>query len=282
MKLVRVTVTVTVLQLAVLATTAATAECFSVPASSQSVPLAATRSTTRSTTRIHASPPDEEPSSWDEDVDYDKVWSKKEGEKEDMMPGAAWDDVVPSSSKKETNLDISPVISELLDAETAADLKREAREIIENRVSQGMEQLAEMRKDMKKDVESRKRTMERQSEVRAEREGKQLMNKIDQITGNFLSDSKQQRDATKMAAAADAAMEGQGVDVGSWGSIGGAVVTMGGANSGLLGSVENAKKQQQQAEAGVDLPPTASRILIVADESGVSAAIAAAAVATTF
>jgi hypothetical protein len=221
------------------------------------------------TARLYSSPSppqEDDESSWDEDVDYDKVWSSKD---ENMMPNAAWDDVIDKKDK-EVDLGLPPAISELIDAETAAEIKEEAREIIEKNMQQGMEQLAKMRSELNKDIGAQKRSMERQSEKRAKREEERLLNKIDQITGKFLSESKAVRESTKMAAVADAAMEGQGIDVGSWGTLGGgAVVTMDGG-AGLLGSVENAKRQQQQQEdAEVELPPADNRILIIADESGV-------------
>jgi hypothetical protein len=243
---------------------ATTSHAFSV------LPSVVQRPVVTTTTRLYSSPssPPEDESSWDEDVDYDKVWSSNKDNQEDLMPNAAWDDVV---DKKEVDLGVPPAISELIDAETAAEIKEEAREIIEKNMQQGMEQLAKMRSELNKDISAQKRSMERQSEKRAEREEARLLDKIDQITGKFLSDSKAVRESTKMAAAADAAMEGRGVDVGSWGTLGGgAVVTMDSGNAGLLGSVENAKRQQQQQEdADIELPPAESRILIIADESGV-------------
>mmetsp|Transcript_13064 Transcript_13064/g.21622 ORF Transcript_13064/g.21622 Transcript_13064/m.21622 type:complete len:655 (+) Transcript_13064:122-2086(+) len=234
------------------------------------------------TTRLHASPTppednnDKDDESWDEDVDYDKVWPSNE--QEDIMPTAAWDDVVvddDSSSSSNTDLDLPPALSELMDSATAAELKDEARVIIETQVQQGLDDLAKVRKDLTKDIEAQKRSLQRQSAVRAQQEETKLMRKIDALSGNFLADSKDAREATKRAAAADAAMEGKGLEVGSWGVLSssgdgsdGAVVTMGGTD-GLLGSVANAKKQQAAAtdDDGAD-PATASRILIVADESG--------------
>lgn len=228
-------------------------------------------------TTLYAS--SEPPKDWDEGVDYDKVWKKEKDEVvEDMMPDSEWDDTVKSSSNKETDLDLpTEEISELLDAETAAELKAEAREIIKERVQVGMDQLQKMREELKKDISSQKRQMERSSAARAEKESKRLLNKIDGMTENLLKDSQAIRESTKRAAAADAAMVGKGVDMGSWGMLGGAYVVFDGAGDGLLlGSVDNAKKQQDRAAAaGQDEEESATsgpenRILIIADDSGVS------------
>jgi hypothetical protein len=74
------------------------------------------------------------------------------------------------------------------------------------------------------------------------------MNKIDAMTNNFLDSTKETRTSTKMAAAASRAMEGtnQGIEMGTWGTLGGRTVV---ASSGatLLRSVENAKQSTREA-----------------------------------
>ncbi|KAI2510456.1 hypothetical protein MHU86_3876 [Fragilaria crotonensis] len=217
--------------------------------------------------------------SWDDDVDYDKLW--KDPSDMDQLPTSAWDDLRDNSSSSTKDNDVislgfpTELLSDLLDAETAAQLKEDAKLILENKVQEGLDELAKMRVDLKKDIESQKRAMERSSRARKEREETKLLNKIDDIYANFMNESKEMRESTKLAAAADKAMEatGGGVDVGSWGVLGGADITLSSSfasdvSSGIvLGSVENAKQQQQQGDAAATLPPAESRILIVADES---------------
>lgn len=222
--------------------------------------------------------------SWDDDVDYDKLW--KDPSDMDQLPTSAWDDLREDSSSSTKDNDVislgfpTELLSDLLDAETAAQLKEDAKLILENKVQEGLDELAKMRVDLKKDIESQKRAMERSSRARKEREETKLLNKIDDIYANFMNESKEMRESTKLAAAADKAMEakGGGVDVGSWGVLGGADITLSsslasdGSSGIVLGSVENAKQQQQQQQQGdatATLPPAESRILIIADESSV-------------
>ena len=206
-----------------------------------------------------------------------------------LFPGSAWD-AVKSTSKQQQQLEESvslgiPDVSDLLDSETAAELKEEAKRILDTKVQEGLDQLAKMRVELTKDIQAQKRAMERKSKARNAQEETKLLNKIDTIAGAFLRESEQLRESTKLAAAADAAMEGKGIELGSWGVVGGAAVTtmattgIGSDSSSttvLLGSVENAKWQNQlQQGTGSEstgvavLSPTESRILIVADESSV-------------
>ena len=221
--------------------------------------------------------------SWDDNVDYDKLW--KDPSDMDLLPTSEWDDLRDNSSSSSTTKDDdlislgfpNELLSDLLDAETAAQLKEDAKLILESKVQEGLDELAKMRVDLKKDIESQKRAMERSSKARKEREETKLLNKIDDIYANFMNESKEMRESTKLAAAADKAMEtkGGGVDVGSWGVLGGADITLSSSitndvPSGIvLGSVENAKQQQQQGDATAPLPPAETRILIIADESSV-------------
>jgi len=213
-------------------------------------------------------------SSWDDDVDYEKVWNEN-GDKEDIMPNTDWD--APSlSSSDDTSLKIPGVVSDLLDSETAAELKEEARDIINDKIQEGLDQIKKLRKELNTDIDAKKQAMERSSQARAERESKALMEKIDALTDSFLEESRASRESTKRIAEADAAMEGKGVDLGSWGVLGDAVVTMESAG-GLLGSMDSAKKKQEQQKnqensdttesADADISTRQNRILIVADQS---------------
>ena len=220
---------------------------------------------------------DEEEESWDDTVNYDKLWT----DRDDTLPGSAWDAVKSTSKQLEDSVSLGiPDVSDLLDSETAAELKEEAKRILDTKVQEGLDQLAKMRVELTKDIEAQKRAMERKSKARNAQEETKLLNKIDTIAGAFLKESEQLRESTKLAAAADAAMEGKGIELGSWGVVGGAAVTTMATTGSLLGSVENAKwqnQQQKQLQQGTGsestgvavLSPIESRILIVADESSV-------------
>lgn len=213
--------------------------------------------------------------SWDDDVDYEKIWNENNDDG-DIMPTTDWDAPSSLSSSDDNRLNIPGVVSELLDSETAAEIKEEAREIINDKVQEGLDQINKMRKELKTDIEVKKRAIERSSQARAERESKALLGKIDAMTESFLEESRSSREATKRVAAADAAMEGKGVDLGSWGMLGDVVVAMD-SSGGLLGSMDSAKKTREQQEnknasdtsQGADAPTQQNRILIIADESSV-------------
>jgi hypothetical protein len=211
--------------------------------------------------------------SWDDDVDYDKLWS----EKEDVLPTSDWDSSSGHGSEsKGTDLQVPKAVSELIDSQTAQEIKEESRKIIEEKAKQGRDQISKLRKELSDDFESQKRAMERRSDARSEVESKRLLGKIDAITEQFLSETKQVRDSTKLAAAADRAMEGKGLDLGSWGALGDAVVPTTGS-VGLLGSVGSAKQRQtfyKSETEGAVFAGKKGRILIVADEGSVSCCLA--------
>jgi hypothetical protein len=111
---------------------------------------------------------------------------------------------------------------------------------------------------MKDDLDKSRELMKVQSELNAQREAAILMDKIDKLTGKFLDSNKQVRQSTVLAAMADAATEGTGKVLGSWGSLGGVDVRTSGKS--LLG------QEDEQASLAA---PRKNRILIIADETKV-------------
>ena len=135
-------------------------------------------------------------------------------------------------------IDLGPMLDPLTEQE-AAELKAAATEIINESVAEGLDEIEKLRERMKREFERKKVAMAAASERNTARESAKLMSKIDALTDTFLENTELSRKATKLAAAADQAMEGRGVDLGAWGNLGGATV----ATGTLLGSVENAQQQ---------------------------------------
>ena len=151
----------------------------------------------------------------------------------------AWDFDENNSSKQNLggtpNLGINMQL-EPLTAAQAADLKREATEAINAAFDERLEEVERMKLQVKDDFEKGKKAMSFASDLRAADQTEKLMNKIDQLSGDFLEKNQVLRTGTKMAARADRNMAGQGIEVGSWGKVSGMnVLTNGG--DGLLGSV---------------------------------------------
>jgi len=163
-------------------------------------------------------------SSKDETWDYDENYSD--------------DDSSSSSSSSPTpNLGIN--IGEQLEPLTEkqiAELKQEATESINAAFDGRLEEIEQMKEQVKDDFEKSKEAMRFASNLRAAEQTEKLMNKIDQLSGDFLSKNEELRMGTKMAARADGNMAGQGLEVGSWGKVGGMNVFTS-PGDGLLGSV---------------------------------------------
>jgi len=172
-------------------------------------------------------------------------------------------------------IDIGKML-EPLTPEQAEQLRAEASELISDRVAQGVDDIEALRKQLKQELEVQSRERLAKSEKTAQEASQRLLSKIDKITDDFMSKSESMRKSTKLAAAADRANEGKGVELGSWGSIGGASVNTG---SGLLGSVASsnvkeattttAKSDHQESATTTTTAPKENRIIIIADPSQV-------------
>ena len=235
---------------------------------------------------------------WDEDVDYDKEWPSGSGgdqmnlpDEQDMLQQLS------SSNAASTNMDelrmtdrdiLDEVKEELgvdlnlrLGDDELDEIKEKAREIIEKKVQENVNQVNRMRERMNREIERNRNMMQTQSELKGKKESARLLSKIDRMTEDFLQSTSAARESTQRAAAADKSMEGKGVELGAWGTIDGdndsaVVVPMSDLNdnSFLVGSVDNAKVQQARRakmDATSDSAPVepSSRVLIVADESKV-------------
>ncbi len=204
---------------------------------------------------------------WDANVDYDKEWPQ---DKAPPDPSTAWDALpnMPQISKLGIGVSLEP-----LNEQQAAELKKEAEDIINSRIDEGIQDIENLRKRMSKEMEQSRKIMQLASEMEAQKQSDDLMKKIDKLTGDFLESTKETRISTKMAAAASKAMEGtgKGIEMGTWGSISGRSVIASGSGT-LLGSIENAVQKQQKGRAGdkavsekASVTPRENRIIILAD-----------------
>ena len=214
---------------------------------------------------------DKDDAAWDANVDYDKEWPQ---EKAQPDPSTAWDALpnMPQLPKLGIGVPLEP-----LNEQQAEELKKEAQNIINSRIDEGIRDIEKLRKRMSKEMEQSRKIMELASEMEAQRQSEDLMKKIDKLTGDFLESTKQTRTSTKMAAAASRAMEGtgRGIEMGTWGTLSGRTVVAGSAS--LLGSVDNAVQQEQKTKSGekvasvnVGNTPAENRIIFVADVKQVS------------
>jgi hypothetical protein len=220
----------------------------------------------RCSTNLHggdSSGDNDNEAAWDADVEYDKEWPQQKAPPD---PSTAWDaiPIMPEAARLGIDISLKP-----LNEQEAAEIKKEAQEIINSRIDEGIQDIERLRKKMSKEMEQSRKIMEIASELEAKRKSDELMKKIDRMTGAFLDSTKETRTSTKMAAAASRAMEGsgKGLEVGTWGTLSGRTVIA--SNSGsLLGSVDYAANEEQKQTAGTDSAGTArtvNRILVVAD-----------------
>jgi hypothetical protein len=210
---------------------------------------------------------------WDENVDYDKEWpggsNDKGGSGGNSLPdpGTSWDtlpnrldsDFMGSDANELLGIDLS---LEPLSAKDANRLRDDARKIVEEAIDAGVNDIEALKKKMKRELDASRQAMSLASDLEAKRQSELLMSKIDGLTGDFLKSTESSRTSTKMAAAASRAMEGtaatgmkaNGLEVGTWGVLGGRTVVADDerANSrggGLLGSVGNAVRETDLANS---------------------------------
>lgn len=208
---------------------------------------------------------------WDENVDYDKEWpggsSEKGGSSSLPDPGTSWDtlpnrldpDFMGNDATELLGIDLS---LEPLSAKDAERLREDARKIVEEAIDAGVNDIESLKAKMKRELDASRKAMSIASDLEAKRQSDLLMSKIDGLTGDFLKSTEISRKSTKMAAAASRAMEGtaatgmkaKGIEVGTWGVLGGRTVVAdndraNSRGSGLLGSVGNAERDADLAKS---------------------------------
>jgi hypothetical protein len=173
-------------------------------------------------------------------------------------------------------IDIGKML-EPLTPKQAQELRAEASEMIADKVAKGIDDIQDLRKQLTREVEKERNQRLMKSERDAAQASKRLLSKIDSLTSDFMSTSESMRKSTKLAAAVDRANEGKGVELGSWGSLGGVSVATGGG--GLLGSVASSEVTTTQSttsttsisdnEESFETAPKENRIIMIADPSQV-------------
>jgi len=150
-----------------------------------------------------------------------------------------------------------------------AEVISEATEVINDAFASQEQEMEELKEKMKEEFEASKEELDNQSELRAKRATGNFLSKADKMAEEFLESTLQSRMGTKMAAMADANMEGKGLELGSWGTIGGNAVLA--SSDGFLmdmdmdGSTAATTNSQNDAEG--DIIERQNRILIIYDPS---------------
>ena len=208
---------------------------------------------------------------WDENVDYDKEWpgGSQESSSGNSLPdpGTAWDTLPNKLGPDFMGNDATELLGIDLELEplsqTDADkLREDARKIVEEAIDAGVNDIESLKAKMKRELDASRKAMSIASDLEAKRQSDLLMRKIDSMTGDFLKKTESSRKSTKMAAAASRAMEGtaatgmkaKGIEVGTWGVLGGRTVVAddelaNSRGSGLLGSVGKAVKDADLAKS---------------------------------
>lgn len=204
---------------------------------------------------------------WDANVDYDKEWPDSASATPD--PSTAWDALPeqPDLSAKKLGIDLN---LDQLSQEEAKKLQDDAKEIINQQIDKGVQDIEKLRQKMTKELDQSRKIMQFASELQAKQKSEELMDKIDKLTGNFLDSTKSTREGTKLAARASKAMEGtnKGLEMGTWGTLGGRTVVAEEAVS-LLGSVDNAKQkasgEKEDTTEQAEQAEQENRIVLLAD-----------------
>lgn len=209
----------------------------------------------------------------DENSEDDEAWDSPEDYQDTSGGGGGGGGGI--SSKSSLGIDIGSQLNPLTESQ-AADIKEEATDTINSAFDDRIQEIERMKVDMRRDFDKSREAMKFASELRAKEATSNLLNKIDKMSDEFLESNSELRSSTKMAARADASMNGQGLEIGSWGNVGGMdVLTASGGGSmgsGLLGSIgaANLNKVKSDLDQEMDgvVTDTASekRILLVCDE----------------
>jgi hypothetical protein len=248
-------------------------------------PVARNVNSRPSLSSLFSSPPPKSPNdggsggsddSWDADVDYDKEWVE-DNQKSSIDPATSWD-ALPEVTNDMPKLGIA-IGKQLkpLSALEASELKADATQVINDAIDAGIDDIETLRIQMKKELESNRKIQQFAAERNALEKSDELMTKIDKMTGDFLASTQTTRESTKLAAQASRAMEAspnQGLDLGTWGTLGGMTVVAGGLteSSTLLGSVANANRQASIEDAtsgSTTTDASENRILVIADSKQV-------------
>ena len=177
-----------------------------------------------------------------------------------------------------------------LSQEEIDDIRIAAQETLDKAIDGRLADIEELRTELQSELSASRSRMEKAAELNVAYEKQNLMEKIDQLSKDFLYKDKDFRESTKKIANADklAGSLGKGVDWGSWGNLGDGEVTVT-ASSGdeskspskLLGSVDAARRravatasidmdEDEVVDSSSSLVDVENRVLIVVDDKKVS------------
>ena len=161
-------------------------------------------------------------------------------------------------TQKKLGINIGSMLNPMTEQDVM-DIKMEATEMIQDVIAASIDDMESLRKDMMEEMQQSNQERIRQNERNTQVAQKELLSKIDALTNSFLRDTTASRTATKLAAQADQAMEGQGLELGSWGIVGGRYVSTG---VSLENSISGkAKSNRMLAIADVSQDPYAKMLL---------------------
>jgi len=175
-----------------------------------------------------------------------------------------------------------------LSQEEIDDIRIAAQETLDKAIDGRLADIEELRTELQSELSASRSRMEKAAELNVAYEKQNLMERIDQLSNDFLNKDKDFRESTKKIANADklAGSLGKGVDWGSWGNLGDGEVTVTASGSDgsksaskLLGSVDAARRRAVAASINMDEDEVVdsssfdveNRVLIVVDDKKVSA-----------
>jgi hypothetical protein len=150
--------------------------------------------------------------------------------------------------------------------------------VIDSAINADLEQISKLRKQLAEEAVASKSRMNDAMSLNAQYETQNFLEKVDRMTEEFLESNREFRETTKRIADVDqmAGASGRGVDWGSWGTIGGMDVVVGGVSDmpgRLLGSIDSARRRGETiASTDGAYKPILSknRIMVVSDEQKVN------------
>jgi len=207
----------------------------------------------------------DENQAWDANVDYSKEWPSEEALPD---PSTSWD-TISMVGMPEPKLGIDVNLPPLTQEQTD-ELKVKAKEIVNDEIAKGIDDIQQLREKLKDEMQQMRRVQTLESEWNTQQESQALVNKIDQLIDPLLKETEASRTSTRLAAAASRSMEGtgKGIERGTWGTLNGRSVLA--DTPSFLGSVDQQVAQRSETGATATATAVENRILVLADSNGVS------------
>ncbi len=187
------------------------------------------------------------------------------------------DDIMDELAARKLGINIGAELPKITQEEID-EIRSKVQATLDEKVDARLAEIEQLKTQLEKDALESKQRMKNASDLNAQFEKQNLMEKIDRLSEDFLSANAALRESTKRAADADklAGSMGRGVDWGSWGNVGGLDVVMGTTEnnrpSQLLGSVDSARRRGailSEFDEDQVAATTENRVLVVFDEKQV-------------